>query len=154
MPDIFETVVVCVINGYAEVSGRRTKVFLIGKRRSDIEGPGAGQWHIPGGRLLFGETEKIAAMRMAREKTDLSTIAKSCIATSTSQRLLPDGMTKHDQQKWFDLEVLPNSEQAKAGSDLAEIRWVTGNTVRRFVTDDVVDTWPAEIYSFLGIWPE
>src|SRR3989344_351129 len=180
MPDILETVAVCVINGYAvgpketyfdgtsvmldrvhEIAmeyvagiGIRRKVFLIDKNRSDDPGGRPGMWDIPGGKINPGETVYEAAVREAMEETNLTTVVKECICISTRQRRLDADTIKVYCLHFINLEVLAGSEQAKAGSDLEEIRWVTGNTVRRFVTDDVIDTLPAEIYSFLQIRPE
>lgn len=154
MSDVFETVVVCVINGKTKMAGHQRTVFLIGKNRSDDTGGWPGLWHIPGGKIKPGETSEEAVVREALEKTGLLTVVRRCVCTSTRQRRIDPDTVKHDWQQWFDLEVLPESGQAKAGDDLEGVRWVIGFDIRHFISDELVDNFPPEVYGLLEIQPE
>jgi ADP-ribose pyrophosphatase YjhB (NUDIX family) len=79
--------------------------------------PGAGQWSVPGGKVEAGEADDEAVRREVAEETGLSvTVGRLC---GVVERPAPQGVfVIHDYL------CTPVGDDAVAGSDAAEVRWV------------------------------
>jgi len=84
-------------------------------------GPGAGTWSVPGGRVEAGETLAEAVTRELREETGLDGVCGSFIGWV---ELVPEG----DDDRHvvvLDFEVtLMASEEPTAGGDATAARWI------------------------------
>jgi mutator protein MutT len=88
-------------------------------------GPAAGEWSIPGGRVMAGETLAEAVVREVLEETGLEGICENLIGWA--ERISPD---YHFVILDFRVTLLERRDPV-AGDDAAEAAWVP--------LDDVVD---------------
>ncbi|MFY9288360.1 MAG: NUDIX hydrolase [Alphaproteobacteria bacterium] len=112
--------------GIGIVIWREDKILLV-KRGKE---PRKGEWSLPGGVQELGETIMQAAVREAREETDLD-ITPLGIITAI------DAMTKDTKKKieyhYTLIEVAAESREgkAKARSDVDEVCWATLEEVEK-----------------------
>ena len=85
--------------------------LLLVRRRHE---PDAGRWSIPGGRVEPDETDSDAVQREVREETSL-TVEPGQLC----------GSVVRGPYVIFDYRCAVRSGSAAAGSDAAEVRWVT-----------------------------
>ena len=80
--------------------------------------PGRGLWSVPGGRVEPGEADETAVRREITEETELSVIVGRLVGVV--ERPAPTGIyVIHDYL------CTVASGTARAGSDAADVRWVT-----------------------------
>jgi 8-oxo-dGTP diphosphatase len=86
-------------------------------------GPAAGQWSVPGGRVEAGEMLAEAVVRELREETALEGVCGSLVGWV--ERFVDD---RHFVILDFEVTVLDETA-ARAGSDAAEVAWVSAADV-------------------------
>ncbi|MGQ0743855.1 MAG: NUDIX hydrolase [Acidimicrobiales bacterium] len=98
-------------------------------------GPAGGQWSLPGGRVEAGESLAEAVVREVLEETGLSAVCNHLVGW----------VEKVGDPGWvilaFAVTLLdPHDSAPRAGSDAAEIRWVSLDQVSELdLTDGLVD---------------
>jgi 8-oxo-dGTP diphosphatase len=116
------------------VAVERGRLLLV--RRG--QGPAAGQWSLPGGRVEGGETLVEAVLRELREETGLEAV---CDQFLDWVERIGDGY--HFVIFDFSVTVVETSEpwpQPQAGGDAAEAAWVPLETVAELpVTDGLTE---------------
>ncbi len=108
------------IIGVGAVIVKDDRVLLI--RRG--QAPLLGEWSLPGGVLECGETLREATVREAREETGLE--VETVEMLGVYERIIPsaDGRTRY-HYVLIDFLCRPAGGDLKAGSDAADVRWVT-----------------------------
>ncbi len=93
--------------------------------------PLKGQWSIPGGVLELGETLRAGAAREALEETGLTVEAGDVL--DVFDRILPDASGRM-QYHYVLIDFLCRrlSGEARAGSDVSEVRWITRRELESF----------------------
>ena len=81
-------------------------------------GPAAGEWSIPGGRVVHGEPLSVAVLRELGEETGLDAICGPFVGWV--ERISPD---YHYVILDFEVTVM-DAREPVAGDDAAEARWV------------------------------
>lgn len=106
--------------GVGAVIVKDDRVLLI--RRG--QAPLLGEWSLPGGVLECGETLREATVREAREETGL--VVETSEMLGVYERVIPsaDGRTRY-HYVLIDFLCRPAGGDLKAGSDAADVRWVT-----------------------------
>jgi 8-oxo-dGTP diphosphatase len=92
--------------------------------------PRKGEWSIPGGVLELGETLRQGAAREALEETGLTVEAGEVLEVFDS--IFPDaeGKTRY-HYVLIDFLCSPVGGELRAGSDAAEVRWVTWDELQQ-----------------------
>jgi mutator protein MutT len=93
--------------------------------------PLKGQWSIPGGLLEVGETLRQCAAREAREETGLEVEAGEVLEVLDSIYPDPDGRTRY-HYVLIDFLCRPLGGELRAGSDAAQVRWVSCAELEQF----------------------
>jgi ADP-ribose pyrophosphatase YjhB (NUDIX family) len=106
--------------GVGAVIVKDDRVLLI--RRG--QAPLLGEWSLPGGVLECGETLREATVREAREETGL--VVETAEMLGVYERVIraEDGRTRY-HYVLIDFLCRPTGGDLKAGSDAADVRWVT-----------------------------
>ena len=112
------------------------RVLLVKRGRA----PGLGLWSIPGGLVDLGESTVDAARREVEEETGLKVRIAGLVGVL--DRVTPDAEGRV-RYHWVlvDYLAIPESiDTLTAGSDAAEVRWVTIDEVERLpITDGLMD---------------
>jgi mutator protein MutT len=97
--------------------------------------PSAGLWSLPGGRVEPGETAAEAAAREVREETGLIVTVGALLGRT--ELVGPAGSTYLVD----DFSCTPVGGRLAAGSDASDVRWVSGDELRRLdCTPRLVET--------------
>jgi 8-oxo-dGTP diphosphatase len=96
--------------------------------------PAKGKWSLPGGRIEAGESAEEATIREAHEETGLDVrivrvageVEWPASGASTDTLHITD----------FVAERIDPSQEAQAGDDAADVRWVTRSELAAFDTTD------------------
>jgi len=106
--------------GVGAVIVREKRVLLI--RRG--QAPLLGEWSLPGGVLECGEALREATVREAREETGL--VVETVDMLGVYERVIraEDGRTRY-HYVLIDFLCRPVGGELKAGSDAADVRWVS-----------------------------
>jgi ADP-ribose pyrophosphatase YjhB (NUDIX family) len=85
--------------------------------------PAQGKWSVPGGLLRLGETVEAAVVREVEEECGISVRLDGIVGVVN--RIIPDadGRIRY-HYVLIDYLAAPHGEEARAGSDATEIRWV------------------------------
>lgn len=112
------------------------RILLVRRGR----GPAQGEWSIPGGRVLPGETLHEAVVREVREECGLDVVVERFLGWA--ERMGDQPEPYHFVILDFAVGILDPSEEPVAGDDAAETAWVA--------LDDLAD-WRlvAGLYDFL-----
>lgn len=99
----------------------------------------SGKWHIPGGRLMDGENEEQALVREFQEEAGIEI---------NVEKFLDEGYspTSRFLIRWYLCSA--NDEDIKAGSDLAEVRWVPKDEVLKICDKVAIDRWPKRVKDY------
>ncbi len=97
--------------------------------------PLKGQWSIPGGVLELGETLRAGAAREALEETGLTVEPGEVL--DVFDRILPDANGRM-QYHYVLIDFLCRklSGEARAGSDVSEVRWISQKELETFEIAD------------------
>jgi len=121
--------------GVGAVVLHQGRVLLVKRLRE----PSAGKWSLPGGLVKLGETTAEAVRREVAEECGLG-IEVGPVAGVVDQFVRDsDGRVRY-HYVLVDYLARPDSDAISAGSDAAEVRWVTLDEVRHLeTTDGLVD---------------
>ncbi len=97
--------------------------------------PLKGEWSIPGGVLELGETLRAGAAREALEETGLAVEVGEVL--EVFDRIIPDaqGRTRY-HYVLVDFLCRRTSGEARPGSDVSEVRWITAAELATFPIAD------------------
>lgn len=112
------------------------RVLLVKRGRA----PGLGLWSVPGGLVDLGESTADAACREVEEETGLKVRVAGLVGVLDRVTRDAEGRVRYH---WvlIDYLVVPESiDTLMAGSDAAEVRWVTVDEVEGLpITEGLVD---------------
>jgi ADP-ribose pyrophosphatase YjhB (NUDIX family) len=102
--------------------------------------PGLGLWSVPGGLVDLGETTVDAARREVEEETGLKVRIAGLVGVLDRVTRDPEGRVRYHWVLIDYLAVPESIDTLTAGSDAAEVRWVTIDEVDRLpITEGLVD---------------
>ena len=112
------------------------RVLLVRRGRA----PALGLWSVPGGLVELGETTVDAARREVEEETGLDVRIAGLVGVLDRVTRDADGRVRYH---WVLVDYLAypqSNDTITAGSDAAEVRWVTIDEVDRLpITEGLVD---------------
>lgn len=108
----------------------QTEVLMIRRGKA----PRRGQWSIPGGRQLLGESLEAAAHREVQEETGLD-IANLRLLDAVDSITRDDAGAVEYHYSLIDFAADWHAGEARAGSDAAEVAWMTQEAL------DGLDLW-------------
>jgi ADP-ribose pyrophosphatase YjhB (NUDIX family) len=111
--------------GGVVLKGRDVLLVMRGKE------PGFGEWSIPGGAILVGESLREALVREIREEVDI--LVDPVDLLDVLDRIVRDdhGMIRY-HYILLDFLCLYRSGELKAGSDAMKARWVKSSDLRGY----------------------
>jgi len=115
--------------------------ILVGKKRSDSEKFLAGLWHIPGETIEFGEDNPEALRRGFREEAGI----EICVGRYIDKHTSDDRV----DVRWY--ECFYRSGELRAGSDLADIKFVDRSKVIESCDDRAVELWPEGVLRYFRV---
>ena len=102
--------------------------------------PGLGLWSVPGGLVDVGETTVDAARREVDEETGLKVRIAGLVGVLDRVTRDAEGRVRYHWVLIDYLAVPESIDTLTAGSDAAEVRWVTIDEVERLpITEGLVD---------------
>jgi 8-oxo-dGTP diphosphatase len=102
--------------------------------------PGLGLWSVPGGLVDLGETTVDAARREVEEETGLKVRIAGLVGVLDRVTRDAEGRVRYHWVLIDYLAVPESIDTLTAGSDAAEVRWVTIDEVERLpITEGLVD---------------
>ena len=102
--------------------------------------PGLGLWSVPGGLVDLGETTVDAARREVDEETGLKVRIAGLVGVLDRVTRDAEGRVRYHWVLIDYLAIPESTETLTAGSDAAEVRWVTIDEVERLpITEGLVD---------------
>jgi 8-oxo-dGTP diphosphatase len=113
------------IIGVGAVVVERSRALLV-RRATE---PLLGEWSVPGGMLELGETLRDGVQREALEETGLAVEAGEVIDVFDSIFTDAQGLTQY-HYVLIDYLCRPLSGEARAASDVSDVRWVTADALR------------------------
>src|SRR5215469_18801492 len=108
--------------GVGAVIVRGDKALLVRRATEPLKD----EWSVPGGVLELGEKLRIGAAREALEETGLTVDVGEVLDVFDSIFSDADGRTQY-HFVLIDFLCRPIAGEAKAGSDVSDVRWVTEN---------------------------
>jgi 8-oxo-dGTP diphosphatase len=112
------------------------RVLLVKRGRA----PGLGLWSIPGGLVDLGESTVDAARREVEEETRLKVRIAGLVGVLDRITRDAEGRVRYHWVLVGYLAVPESIDTLTAGSDAAEVRWVTIDEVERLpITEGLVD---------------
>jgi ADP-ribose pyrophosphatase YjhB (NUDIX family) len=112
------------------------RVLLVRRGRA----PALGLWSVPGGLVELGETSVDAARREVEEETGLDVRIAGLVGVLDRVTRDADGRVRYH---WVLVDYLAypqSNDTITAGSDAAEVRWVTIDEVERLpITEGLAD---------------
>lgn len=112
------------------------RVLLVRRGRA----PALGLWSVPGGLVELGETTVDAARREVEEETGLDVRVAGLVGVLDRVTRDADGRVRYH---WVLVDYLAypqSNDTITAGSDAAEVRWVTIDEVERLpITEGLAD---------------
>jgi ADP-ribose pyrophosphatase YjhB (NUDIX family) len=112
------------------------RVLLVKRGRA----PGLGLWSVPGGLVDLGESTVDAARREVEEETGLKVRIAGLVGVLDRVTRDAEGRVRYHWVLIDYLAVPESVETLTAGSDAAEVRWVTIDEVERLpITEGLVD---------------
>jgi 8-oxo-dGTP diphosphatase len=102
--------------------------------------PGLGLWSVPGGLVDLGETTVDAARREVDEETGLKVRIAGLVGVLDRVTRDAEGRVRYHWVLIDYLAIPESTETLTAGSDAAEVRWVTIDEVERLpITEGLMD---------------
>lgn len=112
------------------------RVLLVKRGRA----PGLDLWSVPGGLVELGETTMEAACREVAEETGLKVRIAGVVGLLDRVTRDAEGRVRYHWVLVDYLAVPESTETLRAGSDAAEVRWVTIDEVERLpITEGLSD---------------
>jgi 8-oxo-dGTP diphosphatase len=112
------------IIGVGAVIVERGRALLV-RRATE---PLLGEWSVPGGMLELGETLRDGVQREVLEETGLAVEAAEVLDVFDSIFTDADGRTRY-HYVLIDYLCWPLSGEARAASDVSDVRWVTADAL-------------------------
>ncbi|MGO9516584.1 MAG: NUDIX hydrolase [Candidatus Korobacteraceae bacterium] len=100
--------------------------------------PLKGEWSVPGGMLELGEKLRDGVRREVWEETGLVVEPGEVLDVFDSIFTDTEGRTQY-HYVLIDYLCLPISGDAKAGTDVSEVRWVTENDLRALELKETIE---------------
>ncbi len=97
--------------------------------------PAAGKWSVPGGLLRLGETVEAAVAREVKEECGIRVRLNGVVGVV--DRIIRDADCRiRYHYVLIDYLATPQEEEARAGSDAAEVRWARVEELDRYDTTE------------------
>lgn len=125
--------------GVGAVAVRDDEILLV--RRGN--GPAAGAWSVPGGRVRFGEDLREAVVREVLEETGLEVVVERFLGFV--ERIDDGSDPYHFVILDFAVVVLDPNQPVVAGDDAAEAAWVPLDALDSLVLVDGLATFLADV---------
>ena len=113
--------------------------ILLGKKKTSSPKFLAGEWHIPGETVEFGESDSEALIRGIKEEANISVKVGRYVGSSITP-------TSKKLANWY--ECFAETDKFIAGSDLEEIKWVSRKDVLDLISPRVSENWPMKILDY------
>ena len=110
------------IIGVGAVIVDRGRALLVRRNTEPLKG----EWSVPGGVLELGERLREGAAREALEETGLLVEVGEVLDVFDSIFTDPEGRTEY-HYVLIDFLCQPCSGDARAGSDVSEVKWISGS---------------------------
>jgi len=127
---------------------RKNNEILLGKK---IEGPHpvglGGKWHLLGGVVEKRETLEEALRREMREELGVEIEINELIGVGYSFNPNWKGKRNYAVQVYF--ECFPKSEKFKPSDDVAEVKWVKGTEIGKYLKE-IEHTLPNDVKEYLN----
>lgn len=124
-----------IVTAITEYNGK----VLIGKKIKKPGHPLSEAWHIPGGRVEKGETEKQALVREMLEETGIKIEVKRFL----DEHIIPNVNFK---VRWY--LCGPLTFELKAGSDLTDVKYIPKSEVSKICNTEAVLLWPPKVKEY------
>jgi ADP-ribose pyrophosphatase YjhB (NUDIX family) len=122
--------------GVGAIVLHESRVLLVKRGQA----PGLGLWSVPGGLVDLGETTVEAARREVEEETGLKVRIAGLVGVLDRVTRDAEGRVRYHWVLIDYLAVPESIDTLTAGSDAAEVRWVTIDEVDRLpITEGLVD---------------
>ena len=113
--------------------------ILIG-RKIKAEHALSGQWHIPGGRLVQGESAEEAVKREILEEAGIEIDVIKLLDEKSDN-------ASGFMVKWF--LCTPVTHGLKPGSDLSAVKYIPKSEVKKHCSQKAISLWPAKVLEYL-----
>lgn len=101
--------------------------------------PAQGKWSVPGGLLRLGETIEAAVVREVEEECGIRVHLDEVVGVVNRIITDADGRIRY-HYVLIDYLAVPQSGEARAGSDAAQVRWVPVDEMGRYDTTEGLAT--------------
>jgi ADP-ribose pyrophosphatase YjhB (NUDIX family) len=126
-----------VIIGIVENEGK----ILVGKKISDDSDDFLSEkWHMPGGGLEINETEEEGVTREVFEEANIKVSVIKLLGEKIE-------IERDLHLKWYVCKA-DSSFEIKAGSDLAEVKFISKQLMHLECSENVVAQWPESVRNF------
>jgi len=123
--------------------------LLLGKKEKKQHKIGiGGQWHIPGGKLDWGESPEQAVIRELKEETNLKVDPEGIIDVSLNH-IVKGNVKSFGCTLWYHCSA--NEGNLKAQDDLIDTKWVKKEKLPDYLTQELIDHLPQDVAKLLEL---